>query len=174
MWDIMASALSLLKTPSNTTVSLLTSVIENWSTLRPSNAVSIKSIQTSVWTHLNYAFALLDANGRITPSSPNDVHDYADLVGLKVQNPSLKTYISVGGCAANGTVFSKMATSSITRQVFISSVQQFLRTYSFDGIDFDWEYPVAPDRGGSSADYANYVLLLRELKTALGSAYESQ
>lgn len=34
----------------------------------------------------------------------------------------------------------------------------------FDGLDLDWEYPGAPDRGGSPDDTANYVLLLKTLR----------
>lgn len=34
----------------------------------------------------------------------------------------------------------------------------------FDGLDIDWEYPGAPDRGGQEHDTANYVALLRTLR----------
>lgn len=36
--------------------------------------------------------------------------------------------------------------------------------------DFNREYPVAPERSGSPADYANYVSFLKNLKGALGAA----
>lgn len=38
-----------------------------------------------------------------------------------------------------------------------------------EGIDLDWEYPQAVDRGGQTADLDNYVSLASELKAALGS-----
>lgn len=62
-----------------------------------------------------------------------------------------------------------MAASRETRQIFIASVQSFLRVFGFDGIDIDWEYPVAPDRGGIPADFINYVTFLSELRSALGT-----
>jgi GH18 family chitinase len=36
--------------------------------------------------------------------------------------------------------------------------------HGFDGVDLDWEYPGAPDRGGRKDDTANYVLLLKVLR----------
>lgn len=45
----------------------------------------------------------------------------------------------------------------------------FMQTYDFDGVDLDWEYPGADDRGGESGDAANYVVLTSELKAALGA-----
>jgi chitinase len=45
-----------------------------------------------------------------------------------------------------------------------------MQTYGFDGIDIDWEYPVAPERAGKPEDYQNYVSFLKNLKSALGSS----
>ena len=36
------------------------------------------------------------------------------------------------------------------------------------GVDLDWEYPQADDRGGKQADTENYSALAKELKAALG------
>lgn len=38
-------------------------------------------------------------------------------------------------------------------------------------MDLDWEYPGDPKRGGSRADIANFVLLLKEMRTSYGSQY---
>lgn len=46
-----------------------------------------------------------------------------------------------------------------------------MNTYAFDGIDIDWEYPVAPERGGRPADKANYVQFLKELRAAYGASF---
>lgn len=56
---------------------------------------------------------------------------------------------------------------------FIKSVIKFLQEYDFDGIDLDWEYPVADDRGGRDEDYANFVTLSKRLKKALKTTSRS-
>ena len=42
----------------------------------------------------------------------------------------------------------------------------FLTKYGLDGVDIDWEYPAASDRGGIPADTQNYVLLMSEIREA--------
>lgn len=72
---------------------------------------------------------------------------YRVFTDLKKQKPSLKCFISIGGWDAGGKVFSDMAKSEDSRKVFIFSVIDFMKKYGFDGVDIDWEYPVADDRG---------------------------
>ena len=43
--------------------------------------------------------------------------------------------------------------------------------YKFDGIDIDYEYPTAEDRGGSPEDTENYLKLVREMRTEFGTNY---
>jgi chitinase len=59
-----------------------------------------------------------------------------------------------------------VARSYVNRQKFINSVVKFLQDYHLDGIDLDWEYPSASDRGGIGEDAANFVTLLAELRKA--------
>jgi GH18 family chitinase len=59
-----------------------------------------------------------------------------------------------------------MAASQANREKFIASSMRYIRKYGLDGIDLDWEYPAASDRGGSKEDTANYVTLLKEMRTA--------
>jgi len=47
----------------------------------------------------------------------------------------------------------------------------FMQTYAFDGLDIDWEYPSAVDRGGKPADRANLVSFTQELRAAFGTQY---
>ncbi|KAL8664747.1 MAG: hypothetical protein Q9202_002749 [Teloschistes flavicans] len=62
-----------------------------------------------------------------------------------------------------------MTSTSGNRQQFISGLLKFMNQYGFDGIDLDWEYPQADDRGGQEADTTNYVALAKELRAALGN-----
>ncbi len=59
---------------------------------------------------------------------------------------------------------STMASTYPNRQKFIRSVISFLRKYGLDGIDIDWEYPAADDRGGIPIDTPNYVTLIAEMR----------
>lgn len=100
-----------------------------------------------------------------------DVQLYPRVTGLKAINPSLKVFISIGGWDAGGKIFSDMVSSASHRRSFIDSAIAFMHSYSFDGIDIDWEYPVADDRGGVEADFSNFVTFMEELKSACGTRY---
>ena len=45
-----------------------------------------------------------------------------------------------------------------------------MQKYGLDGVDIDWEYPAAPDRGGLPVDTLNYVLLMSEIREAFDAA----
>lgn len=115
----------------------------------------------------------------MAPMSAGDPALYRRFTALKSKKPSLRTWIAVGGWSFNDatnipntrTAFSDMVSSHGNRQAFIASLGQFLQTYNFDGVDFDWEYPAADDRGGVEADTANFVTFLQELKAAFGDRY---
>ncbi|RMZ86664.1 hypothetical protein DV736_g6111, partial [Chaetothyriales sp. CBS 134916] len=129
-------------------------------------------IEPTKWTHLNYAFALIDPSTfEIAQMNDFDTELYPIFTGLKEHNPALEIFISVGGWSAGGQIFSDMTATAANRAAFISSAITFMKTYAFDGIDIDWEYPVAPDRGGNAADFDNYVTFLKELRAACGTAY---
>ncbi|TGO28825.1 hypothetical protein BPAE_0022g00150 [Botrytis paeoniae] len=143
---------------------------ESWSYNRPCDSFSPEKIQGSAWTHLNYAFALIDTTTfQISQMNDFDTQLYTKFTGLKANFPGLKTYISVGGWAAGGQVLSDMVSISANRQAFIDSALRFVKTYAFDGIDIDWEYPAAEDQGGVAADTANFVQFMKELRSAFGT-----
>lgn len=96
---------------------------------------------------------------------------YPQFTGLKEQNSNLQVFISVGGWDAGGKIFSTMTSTAENRNAFISSSIAFMKTYGFDGIDIDWEYPAAADRGGVAEDTANFVEFMKELRAACGSQY---
>ncbi len=102
-----------------------------------------------------------------------DASLFSDFTALKSRNGNVKATISLGGWTFtdNGTitqpVFSSMVSSSSNRQKFITNLFAFLLHFGFDGVDFDWEYPGAPDRGGQKEDGVNYTEFLKELQTAI-------
>lgn len=63
-----------------------------------------------------------------------------------------------------------MASTYDNRQIFIGSLVSFIQKYGLDGVDIDWEYPAAPDRGGLPVDTLNYVLLMSEIREAFDAA----
>lgn len=67
------------------------------------------------------------------------------------------------------STFSTLAGSTSAQNAFFKSLLSFMTTYGFDGVDLDWEYPVAPERSGSPADFQNYPTFLSNLRSALSS-----
>jgi chitinase len=135
-------------------------------------------------THINYAFGKIAADSTLTWNSaaateqvyPEDCTDagcphglFNQITVLKKRFPHLKFLMSVGGWTDSGP-FYEMAASDPTRQAFVDSCAAFLRNYpQFDGIDIDWEHPVAGGmQPGQPRDAHNYVLLLAGLRRAIG------
>lgn len=101
-----------------------------------------------------------------------------EFIDLKTDNAGLSCYLSVGGWSFNdgdtATYCSDMAATSAGGTSFAESLLYVLQTYGFDGVNLDWEYPAASDRGGSDKDTENYVALVRVIRDifdASGQAY---
>ena len=147
----------------------------SWAVNRKCAQVLPRDLDPDAYTHLAFAFAHVSEDHRLIPSAPSDVPMYSQFTALKQRNPSLKTVIAVGGWAFNDRPtqhrFSQTAATASSRATFVESVIVFLSQHSFDGLDLDWEYPGAEDRGGAPADVQNYVHLVRELREAFGARY---
>jgi chitinase len=121
-------------------------------------------------THVNYAFANIGSDLKITLGFPDiDPHNFSLLNSLKQTNPNLKTLISVGGWTWSG-LFSDAALTDSSRKTFADSCVVFMKLYGFDGVDIDWEYPVSgglPTNMRRPEDKHNFTLLLRTLREAL-------
>ncbi|EFE38061.1 class V chitinase, putative [Trichophyton verrucosum HKI 0517] len=114
--------------------------------------------------HLNYAFATINSDHTLGTTGYYADEFYRAFTNLKTKKPSLKCFLSVGGWDAGGKVFSVMASSAASRKVFIDSVIKTLEMYGFDGLDIDWEYPVADDRGNFSILIALLTVALKFVK----------
>ncbi|MEU4423311.1 glycosyl hydrolase family 18 protein [Actinoplanes sp. NPDC024001] len=125
----------------------------------PSWAGSVTSVQYSKLTHINYSFALPNANGTLQPIE--NTAKLQQLVTLGHQN-NVKISLAIGGWNdGNDSAFESLAANAGTRTTFVNSVMNVVRQYNLDGIDMDWEYP---DPGASAT---NYTALMQQLSTAL-------
>ncbi|KAM0313290.1 hypothetical protein ACHAPQ_012074 [Fusarium lateritium] len=148
---------------------------EGWAAGRSCNDFMPEQIPLGVYTHLNFAFATVDPKTfEVLPASSSDVKLYKRLTSLKQQDPDLKVMIAIGGWTFNdpgptATTFSDIARSESAQKAFIKSLISMMSTYDFDGVDLDWEYPVANDRSGRDEDFKNFPSFLKNLKQALKS-----
>ncbi|CAI5472909.1 unnamed protein product [Closterium sp. Yama58-4] len=132
----------------------------NWAGMDPS------VIPAASLTHVFYAFALVDATTyQVVPSNPAvDVTQGLYLrfnSALKTANPAIKTLLSIGGYSAGTATFTNAASSPSSRSAFIQSAIHFARSYNFDGLDIDWEYP--------TGQMALFSALLTDFRAAIES-----
>jgi chitinase len=142
----------------------------------PARYVAPDRIPAGRITHLNYAFANIDEHGEIVVGDPaldiSGPDNFARLRQLKARHPHLKTLISVGGWAWSGR-FSDVALTPESRARFAESGVAFIRRHGFDGIDVDWEFPVAggmPENLHRPQDKQNFTLLLQAMREKLDAA----
>jgi chitinase len=150
-----------------------------------SKGTRIADLPAKDLTHIYYAFAKIGDDGRVVLSDPctdigacdstpplNPGGNFAELTRLKARNPQLKLTISIGGWTDSGK-FSDAALTDSTRRLFTGSALDLFfrqRPGLFDGIDIDWEFPVAGGMEGNverPADKRNFTLLLAELRREL-------
>ena len=147
----------------------------------------VDSIDGNRLTHINYAFANIDANGRavlgfpcldigrcVDEQNPNKSAggNFEALRRLKQRYPQLRTLISIGGWDWSGRFSDAAATPEARARFIQSTLDLFIRGApgAFDGIDLDWEYPVSGGLPGNRTrpeDRRNYTLLLQEFRRAL-------
>jgi len=144
----------------------------------------VSQIPAERLTHINYAFANVSPKGEcvlgdpqadVLKTYPGDKQtdpikgNFNQLLLLKRKNPHLKTLISVGGWSWSAR-FSDTALTPDSRRRFASSCVAFIKRYRFDGVDIDWEFPVAGGKPGNKQrpeDKRNLTLLLAELRRQL-------
>lgn len=118
---------------------------EGWNSYsRPCNKFYPEQIPTGAYTHLNFAFASVDPETyAIVPADNRDKLLYTRLTDLKLKDPNLKVFISIGGWTFNDPgptrkIFGELASDPDKRLAFLRSLTSFMSTYNFDGVDIDW------------------------------------
>ncbi|KAF9874970.1 bacteriodes thetaiotaomicron symbiotic chitinase [Colletotrichum karsti] len=151
---------------------------ESWSYRSKCNNKKPSDMPLSELTHLNYAFAFISPGSyELIPMDDKTPESLFRLTtNVKKHNPSLKVYIAVGGWtfSDNGTVtqplLGEISSTEANRQKFSDNVVRFLDRHGFDGIDIDWEYPGAPDRGGKPQDTENFTKLMKTLRQTFNAS----
>jgi chitinase len=125
------------------------------------------TVDTARITHVNFAFARIDAAGRVVLPDAASAQRLDAIVALKRAAPSLRVLISVGGWGADG--FSDAALDEQARARFADSSIDLMRAHAADGIDLDWEYPGQAAAGirARPEDKRNFTLLLEAMRTRL-------
>jgi GH18 family chitinase len=117
--------------------------------------------QIAALTHINYAFALPGPEGALKGVA-ND-WKLKDIVA-RASARGVKTLISIGGWGTDAA-FERMAENPDYRARFVRETRAFVDLYGLDGVDIDWEYPVAdPSPNGSAA---NFSALMQALSAVL-------
>ncbi|KAJ5933736.1 chitinase [Penicillium verhagenii] len=138
--------------------------------------MSPDEIPLGYYTHLNYAFLYIDPDTYEVASMDSEVASlYDNVTDLKIKQPDLEVWISVGGWSFNDPgstehVFSDLAASKSAQKTFYASLITLMINKGFDGLDIDWEYPAASDRYGTDADYENFVDFLQNLRDAFDAS----
>lgn len=124
-------------------------------------------IDAAKLTHINYAFANI-VEGNVKFELAIDNAKIASLIALKKQNPRLKVLYSIGGWVWSDQ-FSNIAAYNTSREKFAKSAVKLMKSYGFDGIDIDWEFPGqrADHNIFRPSDKENFTLLLSELRKQL-------
>ena len=130
----------------------------------------VAAIPAEQLSHVFYAFANISPGGECVASNPaQDSANWQALQVLKRAHPQLKVLLSVGGWTQSG-LFSDVAADAQSQRLFAASCAEMMAANGFDGLDVDWEFPVA---GGLASNHTrpedglNFTALLSELRAAI-------
>ncbi len=178
--DALSHAASHAAVTANMPVSdVVAAYFASWKKPRPDDSAARQL------SHLFYAFGAVSSKGLAQLADPcTDAGlcggdsasfgsaNFAALGSLKRRNPRLRVLISLGGW--NGSeYFSDAAATPQSREAFAQSIiDVFFRPYPglFDGVDIDWEYPVAGGMDGNRhrpSDRENFVALMAKIRNKL-------
>jgi chitinase len=108
---------------------------ESFNPSRPCLHMRPGQINTNTYTHVHYAFANITTDFKVDVSGDQKMfNEFKGLSGTKK--------------ADTFPIFRESVTAA-QRDTFAHNVVDFLTSNNLDGLDFDWEYPGAPDIPGT-------------------------
>lgn len=122
---------------------------------------------------INYAFVTMRSDGSLSGSGDYNQGGMQHTLNkvMKDRYPKLRTVFSIGGWTESQW-FSVVAADAGRRARFATSIRDYMVANRFDGVDLDWEYPTGGGQPGnteSPQDSANFVLMVQEIRRAIGS-----
>ncbi|TGO52579.1 hypothetical protein BOTNAR_0319g00080 [Botryotinia narcissicola] len=129
---------------------------EGWANRKVCQRFTLDMIPLGTYTHINFAFASIDSiTFSIVPGDPSDIELYKEVTMHKLLQPDLQVFIVIGGwtfsdAGLTATTFSDLAASLENQKKFFTSLTSFMSTYSFDGVEIDWDHLTPMGSGGVS------------------------
>ncbi|WP_072171024.1 glycosyl hydrolase family 18 protein [Trabulsiella odontotermitis] len=121
-------------------------------------------IDFSLLTHLNYGFAVVKDGAVVihdTVKGPELLRQLAKLTKAH----GVTAMVSVGGWNnSDEDVFEKACATDAGVEKLANSMVSFMRTWDFDGVDVDWEYP------DNEVSKRQFTSLISKLRTKLNDA----
>ena len=132
------------------------------------NGWTSRQIEVEKLTHINYAFAVPAANGKLAPLTAKDSANLANLTALRARRKDLRILLSIGGWGGC-KYFSDVALTEASRTLFANDAVALLKKHHLDGLDIDWEYPaqIGDNNIFRPQDKQTYTLLLKALRDRL-------
>lgn len=118
-------------------------------------------IDYSIITHINYAFAIPTAEGKLRPLENAST---AKKIIADAHKHDTKVMLAVGGWSYNDVpleaTFMKATENEQKLKAFGDAIVDMCVQYGFDGIDMDWEHPRVD--GTSKTQYETLMLYLKQ------------
>jgi len=93
-------------------------------------------------------------------------HNYQEGLIYLAHEAGAEVYPSLGGWSLSDP-FPVMASDAGARGHFARQCVELIKSYNFDGIDLDWEYPGYEPHSGTPEDTVNFNLLLDDVRAVL-------
>jgi len=135
---------------------------EGFNEQRPCLNMDASEIPLDAYTHLHFGFASLTDNFIVTMDNTT-TDQWAEFANL-TPSKGTKLIVSFGGWAfsTDASTYDVLRTgvSEANRVTLAKNIAEFVANTGMDGVDFDWEYPGAPDIPGDHHSSTQFEKLL--------------
>lgn len=144
---------------------------EAWNHDRPCLHMDVTDVDAKKFTHIHFAFPTITPDFNVNVTSVQDQFDkFKKMSGIK-------RIVSFGGWAFSTDVptynIVRDGVTVANRLTLATNVAKFINDNNLDGINFDWEYPAAPDipgiPAGAKVAGKQYVAFLKAIKSLVSN-----